>query len=630
MHEQRSAVTIALAQLLTCFLLSNCASAPAKSPLTVAGTSLPGYVRGSSNSNAEEVIVFVHGIFGNGRDTWTNRSTGAYFPRLLTEDRLFDKADVWVYDYPTSPTLRSYSIDELADHLRRHLRDDNVIANHKRIIFIAHSMGGLIVRAYLLKYREQVPPDQISLLYFFSTPSTGTDLANFGRFLSKNPQLADMRKMTTGGSGVLAAWDAQWNSSPYARRVASFCAYETLQTHGMQVVQRESAEHLCNRRLDPILADHIDIVKPAGLKSESYIAFRDAYREVLGQPTSLMRPPVLNLRTQSRGFVEASNSSADPACSSCWSSEVPIELTQRVFVRLHYENDGESTAHHVRLRLATPTDLLADPLVSATLLSDDTDPVRGAVCIGSEAGPIVFIPETAAWYPNNSKNPLPLPYNQAPAALSSPQGLDVGDLSPGLEFSSDIVVTFKTLPITVACLRDVKDFMARLEPTILARGGEINFAELARDVREEDFHLGAAAIDLDDSFRARGFVSGLDNLRADEMVIAYVFVHNENSVPLHAAKLRLFAEDDPRRLHVVVEAQETTFEVARISVSFAGGARSIDGVSAFRFPPGFCQTTHSVAEIMKFALDSDDNDRFQLGDLAPEETALVGFYFEVH
>jgi triacylglycerol esterase/lipase EstA (alpha/beta hydrolase family) len=117
------------------------------------------FVRQSPNSTT--VIVFVHGIFGNGQDTWTNGS--AYWPSLLKSDSTFDGADIFVDSYPTT-SWATLSIDELAENMRLQF-NANGVAKYQRIVLLAHSMGGLVTRAYLLKNREVSP--RVLFIYFF-------------------------------------------------------------------------------------------------------------------------------------------------------------------------------------------------------------------------------------------------------------------------------------------------------------------------------------------------------------------------------------------------------------------------------------------------------------------------------
>ncbi len=172
-----------LAAYLLAFVIFVCNalySAIADEPTSKYVRQLPG---------ADTVIVFVHGIMGDGVSTWTNSGTNAYWPTMLTHDPTFDGVDIFVYSYDAG-LFASLSIDEIAE---------------------------------------------------------------------------GMRSVLTAG-GVF--------------KFPSYCAYEKRATKGIALVVRmDSAVSLCTKAVDPIDADHIDIVKPSSQNSASYIAFKAAYAE---------------------------------------------------------------------------------------------------------------------------------------------------------------------------------------------------------------------------------------------------------------------------------------------------------------------------------------------------------------
>jgi hypothetical protein len=90
--------------------------------MTLAAEPSSIYVRKSTS--ADTVIVFVHGILGDGLSTWTNQK--AYWPALLTEDHTFDGSDVFVYSYPTGLSA-TFSIDELAEDMRSIISGGNFV-----------------------------------------------------------------------------------------------------------------------------------------------------------------------------------------------------------------------------------------------------------------------------------------------------------------------------------------------------------------------------------------------------------------------------------------------------------------------------------------------------------------------
>jgi len=243
------------------------------------------YVR---NSARGRVIVFVHGLFGDAVSTWTNRN-GTYWPTLVARDPIFDDSDIYVHSFPSPILQRSYDTDELAERLRIDLSAHDVLRDHKEIVFVCHSMGGIVVRAFLLKTRLR--PTQVPMLFLASTPTTGAEVAQLASALSRNPQ-ADY--LLPGDTAIyVRKVQADWlgtsldPETDYPNRIATFCAYEKLATYGIKIVQQQSATALCNRPLTAIDEDHIDIVKPSGIGADVHRALEDAYRQTFPSVASL-------------------------------------------------------------------------------------------------------------------------------------------------------------------------------------------------------------------------------------------------------------------------------------------------------------------------------------------------------
>jgi hypothetical protein len=79
--------------------------------------------------------------------------------------------------------------------------------------------------------------------------------------------------------GYLGNLQRQWLDAELS--IPSYCAYERRPTYGIQVVTQASASNLCTKRLDPIEADHITIVKPASEHDTSYLTFRSAFQNTV-------------------------------------------------------------------------------------------------------------------------------------------------------------------------------------------------------------------------------------------------------------------------------------------------------------------------------------------------------------
>src|SRR4030095_1630068 len=146
-------------------------------------------------------------------------------------------------------------------------------------VFLAHSMGGLVTRSYLLKYRDVAT--RTAFAYFFATPTTGSEVANVAKVLLRIPSLGNMQIATS--DGFLAEQFRSWMAARLS--LPSFCAYEKRKTLGFEVVGWVSAASLCNQRLDPIDEDHLEIVKPATENHPSYLAFQSAFQDVIRDKT---------------------------------------------------------------------------------------------------------------------------------------------------------------------------------------------------------------------------------------------------------------------------------------------------------------------------------------------------------
>ena len=135
------------------------------------------------------VIIFVHGVTGEERSTWTS-DDGHFWPSMLLDDPAFEGENVYVYHYSSPRFGPALTVDQLADNMRLIFRADGVL-RHKEITIVSHSMGGIVTRAFIVKYQQEMA-SKIRLLYFFATPSIGHDYAKVMSLISKNPQFKQL------------------------------------------------------------------------------------------------------------------------------------------------------------------------------------------------------------------------------------------------------------------------------------------------------------------------------------------------------------------------------------------------------------------------------------------------------
>ena len=229
------------------------------------------------------VIVFVHGIHGD-HDTW-RAPNGAYWPQMLETDPHFQRSDVVVAEYPTPSRHGQYSTEQLAQILFDGLKRKGVW-EHKEIVFIAHSLGGLLTEEMLLNH--PVEAARVPFVVSYSTPHQGSFVANLARIYDSDPLLTDLRD--SNDNSFLIELEQRWRSTQTVSRIHRFCAYETEDTAAgegvgrylhahTRVVNYYSATYGCDVDTPPqkIAADHIGIVRPANRSSDAYTFFAKIY-----------------------------------------------------------------------------------------------------------------------------------------------------------------------------------------------------------------------------------------------------------------------------------------------------------------------------------------------------------------
>ncbi len=257
----------------------------------------------------DDVIIFVHGVTGNSRSTWTSDRTGRYWPEMLTQDPTFDRVNVFVYGYDSPRLGQSLTIGELGENLRLVLSSNNIF-KHRRVAFLMHSMGGLLVRSFLTEYAREDYIKYIKLLYFLATPTEGSQLSSVFGLVSQNPQFGDMAPADRGNK--LGEEIRRWLAARFD--IASYCAYETEKTPSgvfgispVVIVPMTNAVALCNRPADPIPnANHITIAKPDNQEAPQYLAFREAFKREMSAHAAVLKGVVVADEEKGPGMNDVS------------------------------------------------------------------------------------------------------------------------------------------------------------------------------------------------------------------------------------------------------------------------------------------------------------------------------------
>ncbi|NEQ87408.1 MAG: hypothetical protein F6K26_47545, partial [Moorea sp. SIO2I5] len=129
-------------------------------------------------------VVFVHGLGGDARSTWHpegKQDDDDFWPVWLGKDDLCVK--IWSFGYNAEGTNwknnSSMPLFDQASNLLGWL--DSCDLGKRPLVFITHSMGGLLVKEMLNSaqtFKNQSILKQTKGIVFLATPHTGSHLAN--------------------------------------------------------------------------------------------------------------------------------------------------------------------------------------------------------------------------------------------------------------------------------------------------------------------------------------------------------------------------------------------------------------------------------------------------------------------
>ena len=124
------------------------------------------------------VVVFIHGVLSNGESCWRH-ATGAYWPEIVANDPEMADLGVYVFTYKTGVFSGGYRLADSVDALKEHLVLDDITGS-TGIVFVCHSMGGIVARKYLVSRAiDLIANDAQIAIFLLASPSLGSDYANW-------------------------------------------------------------------------------------------------------------------------------------------------------------------------------------------------------------------------------------------------------------------------------------------------------------------------------------------------------------------------------------------------------------------------------------------------------------------
>jgi protein SERAC1 len=233
-------------------------------------------ISGCDNPKRRGDVIFVHGLGGHARGTW--------HPQELHDDDNFwltwlakERPDlgIWSFGYKAEPFEwrgSTMPLFDRASNLLEYLQINDI--GTYPIIFITHSMGGLLIKEMLRNaqtFQKKLVIEQTKGIVFLSTPHTGSHLANVIDIIgivARTTISVDELKSHIPQLRQLNEW---YRQNVDSLGITTKVYFETKPTKSFLVVDPDSANPAI-KDVQPIATDddHLSITKPTSTNNLVY------------------------------------------------------------------------------------------------------------------------------------------------------------------------------------------------------------------------------------------------------------------------------------------------------------------------------------------------------------------------
>ena len=177
--------------------------------------------------NNRSLILFVHGFTGS-KDTWKNSKDEYLHEMLMKNEDIANNFDFAYFNYytkfleffdsnissivlnklfykTTKKARKNLSISDLSDNMGSIVKVS--CGQYENIIIIAHSMGGLISKSFIINQLKELEYSNVKLFISLAVPHAGSNLANLAQLIgNKNIQINDLAPLNEATTTLSRDW----------------------------------------------------------------------------------------------------------------------------------------------------------------------------------------------------------------------------------------------------------------------------------------------------------------------------------------------------------------------------------------------------------------------------------------
>lgn len=264
------------------------------------------------NNESDTVFVFIHGFFSNSQKCWTSEC-GIRWPDLISLDVRLGNPDIYLAGFYTAVDSSTYRISDCSKDVYESLclvgkAGEAAPITRQNIVFICHSLGGIVARYLIERNREKFQDKAVGLI-LLASPSYGSDYAS-GLLGIIDFYRNDLARELTTANASLQDLDDRFKALVENRLIPGLVGAEGVEHRFplhfkylpgfAPLVSKESASRYFGASRTLSNTNHSTCVKPTSLDHVSHIFLVSTY---LQKFVNLMKVPLLAITSKGHTSV---------------------------------------------------------------------------------------------------------------------------------------------------------------------------------------------------------------------------------------------------------------------------------------------------------------------------------------